>query len=210
MRWMRVTSGSDIEVRSLTRCGSEAEMRPGRRQAPPLPLASPRSEKVKKLRRPEKTTPRYSCALGARELMAVLAVIGPLGTLISLWVLPSASPRFEEGAAGAAHLLRQVTGAASAAAYGGRVIHLSLAGTDRKARFVLPENARWDDFTFGVQERLRLAGMSRIETSAGEAIMSVEDLMHDDSLVIYSDDALPVARHGARAAAVHLPTSPRP
>lgn len=158
-----------------------------------MPVASARSEKMKKLRRPSKTSPRYSCALSARELMAVLAVLGPVGTFISLWVLPATPPAMV-----GVSLLRQVTGAGAAASgSAGRVIHLSLAGTGRKARYVLPEGARWDDFTFGVQERLRLSGMSRIETSAGEAIMSVEDLVHDDTIVIYSDEALP--RHGGGA-----------
>ena len=105
MRWMRAPPGtggdSDAEI-GIRRCGSEAEMRPGRRQPPPLPLASPRSEKVKKLRRPAKSTPRYSCALGARELMAVLAVVGPVGTLLSLWVLPVA-PRHDDGGGGLWH-----------------------------------------------------------------------------------------------------------
>jgi len=187
---MKVTSGSDAEVvRTLTRAASEAEMRPSARRHA-VPLASPRSEKVKKLRRPAKLTPRYSCALSAKELMTMLAVIGPLGTLISLWVLPSAPPSVV-----GASLLRHVTGVGVGSASAGRVIHLSLAGTGRKARYVLPENARWDDFTFGVQERLRLVGMSRIETSAGEAIMSVEDLVHDDTIVIYSEETLPAVRH---------------
>ena len=78
---MRVTSG---------------ESEPERRRRTPLPLVSPRSTKEKKRAvrpstrspdEPEKI-PRYSCVLGVREFMAVLAVIGPLGTLISLWVLP--------------------------------------------------------------------------------------------------------------------------
>ena len=45
----------------------------------------------------------------------------------------------------------------------------------------------WDQFVGGVQERLQLGAISRIETSAGERIMSVADLMHDDHLVIHSD-----------------------
>jgi hypothetical protein len=195
---MRVTSGSDAEVRSATRT-SEAEMRPSaRRSLTPLPLSSARSEKTKKPRRPAKASPRYSCALSARELMAVLAVIGPVGTFISLWVLPATPPAMM-----GVSLLRQVTGVGAAASVSaGRVIHLSLAGTGRKARYVLPEGARWDDFTFGVQERLRLGGMSRIETSTGEAIMSVEDLVHDDTIVIYSEEALP--RHSAGGGAAGM------
>mmetsp|Transcript_42925 Transcript_42925/g.89667 ORF Transcript_42925/g.89667 Transcript_42925/m.89667 type:complete len:82 (-) Transcript_42925:34-279(-) len=78
MRWMRVSSASEAEIRPARRSGQTPP--------PPLPLATVRSEKVKKMRRPGKPAPRFPCMLGSRELMAVLAVVGPLGTLISLWV----------------------------------------------------------------------------------------------------------------------------
>ena len=75
-----------------------------------------------------------------------------------------------------------------------RVIHLTMAQNDRKARYILAPDVEWDQFVGGVQERLQLGAISRIETSAGERIMSVEDLMHDDHLVIHSDNPLPGTR----------------
>ena len=60
---------------------------------------------------------------------------------------------------------------------------------------MLSRDVGWEDFLAGVQERLQLGGINRIETSAGEAIMSAEDLMHDDHLIIYSDAALSVQRN---------------
>eukprot|EP00966_Prymnesium_polylepis_P043515 1009233-Prymnesium_polylepis.1 len=114
--------------------------------------------------------------------MGVLAVIGPLGTLISMGVLPQVAM---DGPS-----LIRMRHASHADGERSRVIHLSLAGSERKARFVLSSEVHWENFLAGVQDRLSLGSISRIETSAGEAIMSVEDLMHDDNLIIYSDAAL--------------------
>ena len=154
----------------------------------------PRGTKPKKAAgKPSKGTARgrYSCAIGLRELMGVLAVIGPLGTFVSLWVLP------ESGSSGMNVHLRRTSATTLERA---RVIHLTLAGNERKARFVLARDVGWEDFLSGVQERLQLGGINRIETSAGEAIMSVEDLMHDDHLIIYSDATLSAhGRYGALA-----------
>ena len=120
---MRVTSG---------------ESEPERRRRTPLPLVSPRSTKEKKRAvrpstrspdEPEKI-PRYSCVLGVREFMAVLAVIGPLGTLISLWVLPQGELMDQLPSMRARHMRNRGEGAS-------RVIHLTMADNERKARFVL-------------------------------------------------------------------------
>lgn len=126
---------------------------------------------------------RNPCLLGVRELMAVLAVVGPLGTLISLLVLPQASHEMAR------------TGAPALSVYAdsSRVIHLRLAESHRKARYVLSDETGWEEFLSGVQERLHLDSMSRIETDAGETIMSVDDLMHDDQLVVYPDTARPLS-----------------
>ena len=78
-----------------------------------------------------------------------------------------------------------------------RVIHLTMADNERKARFVLGADLDWDQFIGGVQERLQLASIARIETEAGEGIMSVEDLMHEDHLVIYSDAPLKRRERGS-------------
>ena len=119
--------------------------------------------------------------------MGLLALLAPLGTFISLWVLP------ESASSGMNVHLRRSSPSVTERA---RVIHLTLSGLERKARFVLARDVGWEEFLTGVQERLRLEGIDRIETSAGEAIMSVEDLMHDDHLIIFSDNALPVSAHG--------------
>ena len=147
-----------------------------------VPLELPPRGKAKKagttISRAAKQRSRYTCAIGLRELMGVLAVLGPLGTFISLWVLP------ESGSNGMNVHLRRVTSQTERA----RVIHLTLAGPlARKARFVLSREVAWEDFLVGVEDRLQLGGINRLETSAGEAIMSVEDLMHDDHLIIFSD-----------------------
>ena len=94
--------------------------------------------------------------LGARELMGVLAVVGPLGTLVSLWVLPQAS--LMDGL--------PVTAARRSPASGERVprvIHLTMAQNERKARYILAPDVEWDQFVGGVQERLQLGAISRIE-----------------------------------------------
>ena len=79
---------SDLEShRSAMLSGSELE-----RRRVPIPLTTPRSAKEKrKMPRKEAPRSRLKCAIGVRELMGVLAVIGPLGTLISMGVLPQVS-----------------------------------------------------------------------------------------------------------------------
>ena len=166
------------------------------------PVTSPRSTKEKKprsSRTPAKTTPRYSCVLGVRELMGVLAIVGPLGTVVSLWVVPQGGSMMD--GLPVTMTRHSVTTSLAGGAHstdGGervpRVIHLTMAQNDRKARYILAPDVDWDQFVGGVQERLQLGAISRIETSAGERIMSVEDLMHDDHLVIHSDFPLPNSR----------------
>jgi hypothetical protein len=161
-------SGSEVERRKV------ADRR--------VPLEVPPRAKTKKASKPSKGAARgrYTCAVGLRELLGLLAIIGPLGTFVSLWVLPDSDSLSGMNV----HLRR------SSSLERARVIHLTLAGNGRKARFVLSRAVGWEDFVVGVQERLQLGGINRIETSAGEVIMSVEDLMHDDHLIIFSDSAL--------------------
>ena len=179
---MRATSGSDLERRPVS-----VPMRTARPREPTNPVASPRGSTKEKRGKRHVPPPRYTCVLGARELMGVLAVVGPLGTLISLWVLPQAS--LMDGL--------PLTAARRSPASGvrvPRVIHLTMAQNERKARYILAPDVDWDVFVGGVQERLQLGAISRIETSAGERIMSVADLMHEDHLVIHSDNPLPGTR----------------
>jgi hypothetical protein len=169
-----------LHERSWSFSGSEAEVsrRYGRRVA--LELPPPRATKFtprKKTasRKTQQMGRRHSCAWGLRELIALLAVLGPIGTFVSLFVLPPAA----------------WPGVGVAAEHGGRVLHLSHAGSDRKARFVLSPSAAWEDLLNGVQERLQLGPIDRIETQSGETIVRPEDVVNGDHLLIFSRGELP-------------------
>lgn len=133
-----IRSHSESEWRYGCFSGSEVERRkvPDRR----VPLEVPPRKPKKAAGKPKR--PAYSCAIGLRELMGLLAIIGPLGTFVSLWVLP------DSGTSGMAVNLRRSTPLERA-----RVIHLTLAGNERKARFVLSRAVGWEDFLSGVQVR---------------------------------------------------------
>ena len=112
-----------------------------------VPLELPPRSKAKKAgassRAGKQERRRYTCAIGLRELMGLLAVLGPLGTFVSLWVLPE-----KTGVGMSAHIRKSVStlGGGERA----RVIHLTLAGSERKARFVLSRDVGWEDFLSGV------------------------------------------------------------
>merc|ERR1712087_459285 len=74
----------------------------------------------------------------------------------------------------------------------GRVVHLRLHGSDRVTRFVIPSDLLWEEFLSGVQERLRLSHISRVEAISGETIVSIADLVDGDTIVVraVSDDDL--------------------
>eukprot|EP00900_Chrysochromulina_parva_P002250 jgi/Chrpa1/12025/Chrysochromulina_OHIO_Genome00017277-RA len=67
-----------------------------------------------------------------------------------------------------------------------RILHLSLADSDRRARLKLDENTGWEIFLAGCRERLQVKNIRRVTDSSGEAILAVEELVHDDHLVIYA------------------------
>jgi hypothetical protein len=81
-----------------------------------------------------------------RVMLAVLFLCGPIGTAVSFYLLPK-----ESDSADTPGLIRGGAGAAGGSVGGTRVrmVHLSLAGTDRRARFVLDENTPWDAFVSG-------------------------------------------------------------
>ena len=81
--------------------------------------------------------------------------------------------------------------AASPSGSGGarvRILHLSLADSDRRARFVLEENTGWEIFLAGCRERLQVENIRRVADSSGGLILAIEDVVHDDHLVIYATE----------------------
>ena len=69
-----------------------------------------------------------------------------------------------------------------------RILHLSLADSDRRARFVLDEKTGWEIFLAGCRERLQVDNIRRVADSSGGLILAVEDVVHDDHLVIYATE----------------------
>ena len=145
-----------------------------------------------------------------RVLLAVLFFCGPIGTLVSFWLLPKEADGAD--ALGFRHPPGVVDGGAGGGAGGSvggtrvRMVHLSLAGTDRRARFVLDENTPWDAFISGCRERLKVERILRVTDSSGEAILAVEDLVHEDHIVIHA-----TGQHGgAQAAPTPGPAEERP
>jgi uncharacterized membrane protein YgcG len=115
-----------------------------------------------------------------RGLLAVLFLCGPIGTVISFVLLPKDGETTEIGSRYAPMASASVHGVANV-----RVLHLSLAESSRRARFVLDENTVWDTFLAGCRERLQVQHILKVTDSSGEAILAVEDLVHDDHLIIF-------------------------
>jgi hypothetical protein len=120
-------------------------------------------------------------------LLAALFLCGPIGTVISFWLLPKEE---EVDALASLHAMPPSSIGGGATPPGlVRMVHLSLAGTERRARFVLDDRTAWDAFIAGCKERLQVEHITRVTDSGGEAIFAVEDLVHDDHIVIHADDA---------------------
>ena len=115
-----------------------------------------------------------------RALLALLFFCGPVGTVISFLLLPKEAEPSD--ALGTRHAPMGAGGGPTRV----RMVHLSLADSDRRARFVLDENTVWDTFLSGCRERLQVHNIRRVTDSSGETILAVEDLVHDDHLVIYA------------------------
>jgi hypothetical protein len=68
-----------------------------------------------------------------------------------------------------------------------RVLHLSLADSDVKARFVIDERSDWESFLAGCAERLQLVGVERITDASGQdQIHTVSDLVHEDNIIVHA------------------------
>jgi len=123
--------------------------------------------------------------------IVAFGVVSFVGTLLVVWLLQplemTDDPR--------SHLYNDRAHYHMLQREGSRVLHLSLEGSDRKTRFVVPRNELWEDFVQGVQERLRLRTISRIETAGGEEIMSLDDVIDNDSLIVRDDTLEPTVMH---------------
>lgn len=121
---------------------------------------------------------------GARpRLITLLAgctiLFGPVGTVLTFLLIPDAP---------GATVVGESTAAGRAVEQAGhmRVLHLALAGTDVKARFVIDDRSTWETFLAGVMDRLKITRVTRITDGDGDAIMTLSDVMHEDTLVIHA------------------------
>lgn len=112
----------------------------------------------------------------------VLLVAFNAGMLHSFLLLPSNADEKNAMAHSPASSVVVVGGGQTRA----RLVHLSLADSDRRARFALDESITWEAFLAGCRQRLQLQAIRRVTDSSGEDILFVEDLMHNDLLVIYT------------------------
>ena len=148
-------------------------------------------------RRAPKGQPAASSSWTSCRPITVLAVctvlFGPIGTILTFLLLPSdagESDRQRSGVGG-----NGVGGAGAAARPPGghmRVLHLSLAHTNVKARFVIDERSDWESFLAGCRERLQISGVAKVTDADGhDQIHAIGDLVHEDSIVVHAIGPLP-------------------
>ena len=126
--------------------------RPSSEPCPPRARGSHTSRhEPRKERSAKKSSKGTALKNWQRVMLAVLFLCGPIGTAVSFYLLPK-----ESDSADTPGLIRGGAGAAGGSVGGTRVrmVHLSLAGTDRRARFVLDENTPWDAFVSGAPPTL--------------------------------------------------------
>ena len=140
-------------------------------------------------------------------MLAICTVLfGPIGTVLTFLLLPSdgSGGGAPNGAPGAA----RPPGASSHM----RVLHLSLAHSDVKARFVIDERSDWDGFLQGCAERLKIPGVAMVTDATGEGIHSIADLVHEDNIIVHAGEAGAAAPRSTAAhcvlyvSASHVPT----
>jgi len=147
-----------------------------------------RSTNSRKEKRPQRADRRSSIARRPRSMLIVLAactiLFGPIATLLSYWRVPL-SPAPDARLHGAR---RGTHGPPGPDGIAGRVLHLNLAGSEVKARMVLPHDSDWATFVEGTKERLKIPHVAHITDHSGEGIHSVADLMHEDNLIVHATD----------------------
>ena len=84
-------------------------------------------------------------------LLVALFMCGPVGTIVSFWLLPKVQMHGDPNAWPVA------PSGPRALVNGGkaRMVHLSLVGTSRRARFVLDDQTLWESFMAGCKDRLQ-------------------------------------------------------
>lgn len=214
------TSDSARGTRASSRSSSRAYREPGSSSSkrssssskPPAPLydnghwdeesggaVSDREENGRPSRRAPKGQPATgtcsSWCSSCRPLtvLAVCTVLfGPIGTIMTFLLLPAEgggdADRLRRGGVSDEGALRAAGGAASHM----RVLHLSLAHTNVKARFVIDERSDWDSFTAGCSERLKIEGVAKVTDANGhDQIHTIGDLVHEDNIVVHAIGRLP-------------------
>ena len=158
----------DIELKSPERKGRGAASRSGQQCLPPRPLT----------------------------LLAICTVLfGPLGTLLTFLLLPedvrgSRRPQQQPQPTQQASLQhlpsqQQPLGGGPGASHM-RVLHLSLAHSEVKARFVIDERSDWEGFLSGCAERLKVGAVAMVTDATGEGIHSIADLVHEDNIIVHA------------------------
>ena len=169
--------------------------------------ASDRDENGRPSRRAPKGQPATSWSSSSCRPLTILAVctvlFGPIGTILTFLLLPSTPVGAEadlrrraggNGEGGAARM----PGAASHM----RVLHLSLAQTNVKARFVIDERSDWESFLAGCIERLKIGGVAKVTDANGhDQIHTIGDLVHEDNIVVHALGPLPPNQTDAAAKA---------
>mmetsp|Transcript_28401 Transcript_28401/g.62191 ORF Transcript_28401/g.62191 Transcript_28401/m.62191 type:complete len:181 (+) Transcript_28401:932-1474(+) len=171
---------------------SESEREPSRRLLPlswhpsheyhpPILDDSPRNEKDKRIKKNLAVpAPRWLWWLGT--CLAIL-MFSTIGTTISVWRI---TRQEDDSRASRMHSMHSASSERAKA----RVVHLVLPGkSHKKTRFVVPDDVTWEEFMLGIQERLQLPVVSEmmIHTTLGEEIMSIDDLVDGDNLIIHVD-----------------------
>lgn len=103
-----------------------------------------------------------------RTFLAILFVCTTTGSVASFWLLP-------KGAVGSDSAKRaRGVGFGTSGASRVRMVHLSLANSNRRARFVLDETTVWESFLAGCRDRLQVSNILKVTDSSGETILAVE------------------------------------
>ena len=146
--------------------------------------------------RPQRRAPKgqpasSTCSCRPLTVLAVCTVLfGPIGTILTFLLLPA------EGGGDVGRMRRggpnDAAVRAAAVASHMRVLHLTLAHTNVKARFVIDERSDWDSFLAGCVERLKIEGVQKVTDANGhDQIHTIGDLVHEDNIVVHAVGALP-------------------